>query len=146
MTEEKRKQTVREFLAAYEERDLEQALSFLSEDGAWVTPAGRYEGKDAVRRYFHWEFETVPSLTVTETGAGLVVEGNQAVVEHTLSGTVRGEPCEWPAICAYEFRDGKIQEVRAVYDRLTLIQQSSTGWLESRVVDLVASQSESGLE
>jgi hypothetical protein len=105
----------------------------------------KYVGKDEVRRYLAWEFETVPSLTISETGAGLMVQGNQALIEHTLAGTVRGEPCQWLAICAYEFEDGKIQEVRTVYDRLTLVQQSATGWLESKIVDVVVSQTESGI-
>jgi len=146
MTEEKRKKIVREFLAEYEQRNMEKALSYLTEDATWVTPVAKYEGKDKVQRYLAWEFETVPSLTITETGAGLMVQGSQALIEHTLAGTVRGEPCQWLAVCAYEFENGKIQEVRTVYDRLTLVQQSATGWLESKIVDLVASQTESGLQ
>ena len=146
MTEEQHEKIVREFLAEYERRNMEKALAYLTEDATWVTPAARYEGKDAVRRYLAWESDTVPSLTITEAGAGLMVQGNQAVIEHTLAGIVRGEPCEWLAICAYEFKDGKIREVRTVYDRLTLVQQSATGWLESKIVNAVASQTESGLE
>ena len=144
MTEEKRK-IVREFLAEYEKRNMEKALAYLTDTASWVTPVAKYEGKDEVRRCLAWEFETVPSLTINETGAGLMIEGNQALIEHTLAGTVRGEPCQWLAMCAYEFGDGKIQEVRTVYDRLTLVQQSTTGWLESKIVDAVASQTESGL-
>jgi ketosteroid isomerase-like protein len=145
MTEEKRKNIVREFLAAYQGRNMEKALAYLTDDATWVTPAAQYEGKDEVRRYLAWEFDTVPSLTITEAEAGLMVQGDQALIEHTLAGTVRGEPCQWLAICAYEFEDGKIQEVRTVYDRLTLVQQSATGWLESKIVNAVASQTESGL-
>ena len=145
MNEEKRKNTVRKFLAALEERDVDEVLAFLTDDATWVTPAAKYEGKDAARRYLAWEFETVPSLTINETGAGLMVQDNRALIEHTLAGTIRGEPCQWLAICAYEFEDGKIQEVRTVYDRLTLVQQSATGWLESKIVDAVASQTESGI-
>lgn len=146
MAEGKRKNIVREFLAAFEKRDMEKALAYLTDDATWVTPAAKYEGKDVVRRYLAWEFETVPSLTINETGAGLMVQGNQALIEHTLAGTIRGEPCEWLGMCAYEFRDGKIQEVRGVFDRMTLLQQSATGWLESKIVNAVASQTESGLE
>jgi ketosteroid isomerase-like protein len=145
MNEEKRKNTVRKFLAALEERDVEEVLAFLTDDATWITPAAKHEGKDAVRRYLAWEFETVPSLSISETGAGLMVQGNQALIEHTLAGTIRGEPCEWLGMCAYEFCDGKIQEVRTVFDRLTLVQQSATGWLETKMVDAVASQTESGL-
>jgi ketosteroid isomerase-like protein len=146
MTEEEYKNIVREFLAALEERDIEKVLSFLAEDAAWTTPAGTYRGKAAMRRYLAWEFEMVPSLTVTETGVGLMVQGNQALIEHTLAGPIRGEPCEWLGMCAYEFENGKIRALRTVYDRLSLLQQSATGWLESKIVDLVASQAESGLE
>ena len=63
-----------------------------------------------------------------------------------LARTTVGEPCEWLGMCTYEFRDGKIQEVRTAYDRLTLIQQLTTGWLERKIVDAVARQAESGLQ
>ncbi len=49
-------------------------------------------------------------------------------------------------MCAYEFEDGKIQEVRTVHDWLTLLQQSATDWLESRIVNVVASPTESRLQ
>jgi hypothetical protein len=75
-----------------------------------------------------------------------MVQGKQALIEHTLAGPIRGEPCEWLGMCAYEFEDSKIQTLRTVYDRLSLVQQSATGWLESKIVDLVASQAENGLE
>lgn len=146
MSRQQKEAMVRDVLAALEERDVEKTLSFLTDDVTWVTPAGKYESKPAVRRYLTWEFELVPTLAITETGAGLIVQDDQAVVEHTLTGTIRGEQCEWLGMCGYEFRDGKIGSVRTVYDRLTLLQQSSTGWLESKIVDLVASQAESGLE
>ncbi len=146
MTEEERKSIVRQFLAAFAERDIEKALAFLTEDATWITPGGRYEGKPAVRRYMAWEAKSVPTLTITETGAGLMVQGDQALIEHTLAGTIRGEPCEWLGMCAYEFRNSKIQEVRTVFDRMALLQQSATGWLESKIVDAVARPTESGLE
>jgi ketosteroid isomerase-like protein len=138
------KGAVREFLTAFSARDAEKALAFLTDDATWVTPAAKYQGKQAIGRYLDWEFDVVPTLTITETGAGLMVQGNQALIEHTLAGTVRGEPCQWLGMCAYEFRDGKIQEMRTVFDRMTLVQQSATGWLESKIVDAVASQTESG--
>jgi ketosteroid isomerase-like protein len=146
VTEETIKNTIRAFLAALSARELEKTLSFLAEDATWVTPASRFKGKAAVRRYLAWEFEMVPALTITETGAGLMVEGNQALIEHAMTGTIRGKRCQWLGMCAYEFRDGKIREMRAVYDRLTLAQQSTTGWLASKIVGAVAGQVESGLD
>jgi hypothetical protein len=137
--------TVRDFLTALEQRNPEKTLSFLAEDATWTTPAATYTGKEVIRRYLTWEFEMVPSLTITETGTGLMVRGNQALIEHILAGTVRGERCEWLSMCAYKFDTGHIQEMRTVFDRLSLLQQSATGWLESKVVDLVASQTESNL-
>jgi hypothetical protein len=48
-------------------------------------------------------------------------------------------------MCAHKFEAGKLQALRTVYDRLSLLEQSATGWLKSKVVDLQASQAESGL-
>ena len=44
-------------------------------------------------------------------------------------------------MCAYEFRDGKIREVRTVYDRLSLLQQSATGCGDRRQSPVLAEYS-----
>ncbi len=135
---------VRDFLAAFEDRDIERCLSFFTEDATWVTPAGTFQGKAALRHYLTAETQMVPSLKVTETGIGLLVEGNQAAIEHEIEGAVQGKQCRWLAMCAYAFKDGKIQRLSTVYDRLSLLQDAADGWLQEKLVNLMVKQSESG--
>lgn len=139
-------QLVRDFLAVLEERNVEKTVAFLTDDATWVTPAATYKGKQVIRRYLSWEFKTVPVLSVTETGVGLMVAGNRAIIEHQLTGMIRGKSCTWLAMCAYEFRDDKIRKLRTVYDRLSLAQETASGWLQRTIVNAVASQTESGVQ
>jgi uncharacterized protein YaiE (UPF0345 family) len=81
----------------------------------------------------------------TETGIGILVQGDQAVFEHALSGTYEGEKVEWLALCVYEFSGGKIQQMRTVSDRLSILQQAAKGWLEETVVSSLVNRAEKGL-
>jgi ketosteroid isomerase-like protein len=137
--------TVREYLAAFETRDMERILSFFAEDATWITPAGTFRGKAALRRYLAAEAQMVPSVKITETGIGLVVQGNQAAIEHEIEGPVQGKTCTWLALCAYEFEDGKIQRLSTVYDRLSILQDAADGWVQEKVVNMMVKQAEKGL-
>jgi predicted ester cyclase len=59
-----------------------------------------------------------------ETGLfsfGILAQGDQAVFEAIFAGTLEGEKVAWLAQCVYEFSGGKIQHMRAVYDRLSIL-------------------------
>ena len=45
-------------------------------------------------------------------------------------------------MCAYEFSDGKIKEVRAAFDRLSLAQQAAKGWLPKMLVNFIVKKME----
>ncbi len=81
-------------------------------------------------------------MTATETGNGIIVEGNKAFFEHIIAATVQGRRAEVLAMCAYEFSDGKIKEVRAAFDRLSLAQQAAKGWLPKMLVNFIVKQME----
>ena len=50
MSEEKIVNIIRDFVEVYMKRDVEQTLSFLTEDVVWVQPEGTFKGKAEVRR------------------------------------------------------------------------------------------------
>ena len=62
---------------------------------------------------------------VTETGIGIITQGDTGVIEHKLSGTSNGMKWESPAVCIYEFKNGKIANVRAFYD--AIVSSSTSG-------------------
>jgi ketosteroid isomerase-like protein len=136
---------VREYLAAFEDRDVEKILSFFAPDATWITPAGTFRGTAELRRYLTAETQMLPSVKVTETGMGLVAQGNRVAIEHEIEGPVQGKMCTWLAMCAYEFNDGKIQRLSTVYDRLSILQDAADGWLQKRLVNAMVNQAEHGL-
>lgn len=145
MSEAKIKSAMHDFLNALTERDVEKALSFCTEDAAWVTPQGTFKGKGELKRYVTWLNQTTPDLKITETGIGIVAQGNNGVYEHVLSGTFEGMKWEILAMCAYEFSEEKIQNIRTVYDRLWMAKQVVKGMLAKKAVNSIINAAEKGL-
>ena len=147
MVEEKIAGIMRDFVKTMAKGDVERTLSFFTEDGVWVTPNGTFKNKKELRRYVTWMSKSMSDTKVTETGNRIITHGNRAFYEHVISGTIEGVKVEGLALCAYEFKDGKIKETRTVWDRLSMSQQvaSGKGWLAKWLVNLVVKQAEKGL-
>jgi ketosteroid isomerase-like protein len=144
MSEETIKTLMRDALGAIVTGDVDKALTFFAADPTWVTPEGTFQGLQEVRRYLSWMAQ-IPDLTYTETGIGIVVHGDQAAIEHIFEGTYEGTKCKWLAMCAWEFGDGKVQHLRTVYDRLSILDQAAKGWLEHTIVSSLVNRAEKGL-
>lgn len=144
MSDEKIASIMRDLIKTLEKGDVEKAVSFFTEDGVLVTPDGTFKGKEELKRYWTVFFQNMRDVTVTECGNGIIVQGNKAFYEHVLAGTIEGKRAEGLAMCAYEFSDDKIKEVRAVYDRLLMAKQAAKG-LGKWMVNMIVKQAEKGL-
>jgi uncharacterized protein (TIGR02246 family) len=136
---------VREFVAALHERDLDRVLSMYAEDADLVAPDGTYKGKEEIKRYWTWVFETNSALTFTDSGIGIMVQGNKAVYEHLVSGTTKGIKWQRPTLGVYEFNEGRVQHHRMVYDRLVPVKQAARGRLARTIVNSIAKRVGKGL-
>ena len=145
MAEEKIPEIMREFVGTMASGDVEKTLSFLTDDATWVAPAGTFTGTADLRRIMTWMAESMEDMTITESGLGIIAQGDKAFFEHVIGGTMEGQRCEVLAICAYEFAGDKIQNVRTTFDRLSMAQQAAKGWLPKWVVGKVVGQAQKGL-
>jgi ketosteroid isomerase-like protein len=82
---------------------------------------------------------------VTETGIGIITQGDTGVIEHNLSGIYNGMKWESPTVCIYDFKNGKIANVRAFYDGLSQAQQAAKGMFARWAVNAVVNGSRKGL-
>jgi ketosteroid isomerase-like protein len=146
MAGEEIKGMMRDFLKAVMEKDVDGALSLCTEDAVWVNPMGTFEGKSEIKRGVTWMNQTTPDMKVTETGIGIIAQGDTGVYEHILSGTIEGKAWEVLAMCVYEFSGAKIKNIRTVYDRLLLAQQVSKGVLAKSAVNAIVNNMEKGLK
>ena len=145
MNEEKIVSIMREFIESLEAADVEKSLSFFSEDGVWANPNGTFKGKKELRRYLTNSAHSMRDMKVSETGNKIIVQGNKVFYEHVIAVTIEDKRAEALTMCAYEFTDDKIQEVRTVYDRLLIAKQVAKGWLAKRLVNSIVKQAEKGL-
>jgi len=145
MSEEKLESIMRDFVQAAEKKDVEKALSFLAEDAVYVTPEGTFKGKEELKRYLTWLAQVSPETTIRDAGIGIMVKGNKAVFEHLIEGTYEGMKYQVPTLCVYEFSDDKIQNLRTVQDRLSIVKQVAKGWFARMVVNSIIKRAEKGL-
>ncbi len=136
---------MRNFKDAYNKKDLEESLSFFTEDADWVNPDGVFKGKEEIKNYFKWVFETVPDQKVIESGVKIIAEEDRAVYEHILEGSYEGMKYQILALCIYEFKGDKIQHVRTAYDRLSLAKQATKGKIAKTAVNSIINRMEKGL-
>jgi len=118
-------QVVVDFFKAFEQLDLERALSCLTEDCLHDDkPVGLHEGKAAIREFFAPQMGDLESfraeLKDTMSVGNLVM--NERVDWVELKG---GKQAQIPIMAAFEIRDGKIAVWRDYYDMASFQKQIS---------------------
>ena len=136
---------VRKLNEALSKGDIESLMSFYEEDATLLSPSGKFQGKDAIRRWWTWTFETWQNLTTTETEFGVMALGSKVAAEHTVEGIVGGVKVSIPIPCLYEFSGDKIRLHKMSFDRLSLAKQAAKGWFSKRLVGSIEAQMEKGL-
>ena len=136
---------MRNFKDAYNKKDLEESLSFFTEDADWVNPDGVFKGKEEIKSYLKWVFEIIPDHKIIESGVKIIAEEDRAVYEHILEGSYEGMKYQILGLCIYEFKEDKIKHVRAVYDRLSLAKQVAKGQIVKTAVNSIINRMEKGL-
>ncbi len=133
---------IREYEKAKADNDVEKAFSYLTDDAILVTPNGTFQGKEAIRSFLTNMAKDLKDTKVTETGNGIIVQGDKAFFERVVSGTFRGQPYKVLTVGMYEFSGNKIKAIRDVGDRLLVAQQAAKGWLPRTMINMIVKQME----
>lgn len=145
MSEEKIASVMHEFVEALVKKDVDKALACFADDASWKTNEGTFKGKSELKRYLTWLANTVSVQKMTEAGIGLLVKGDTAVYESDQEGTYEGTKYGVRVICIHEFKGEKFQNVRTIFDRISIAKQASKGWMTTRTVNAVVNRMEKGL-
>lgn len=113
-------ETLKAFLEAFNKHDLDEIMSFFSEDAVLDMPAGtqpwgqRAEGRDNVRALLAARFEQIPDVHYAYDEH--FVCGDRGASEWTLTGTtVDGQYLRVRGCDVYTFEDGKISRESAYW-------------------------------
>ena len=136
---------MRNFKDVYNKKDIEEILSFFTEDADWVNPDGVFKGKEEIKNHFKWGFEIIPDEKIIESGGQIIAEEDRAAYEHILEGSYEGMKYQILALGICEFKGDKIQHVRTVYDRLSLAKQLAKGKIAKTAVNSIINRMEKGL-
>ncbi len=112
---------VRNFLAAWKRSDLDELVSFISEDAVYTDgPRGTHHGIDAIKAELRSMLKTIPS-TIIDIKT-LVADGATVMTERVDNFEVQGKLFGLEVAAAFEVdENGKINRWREYYD-LTSIQ------------------------
>ncbi|MDT3436116.1 ester cyclase [Haloarcula sp. 1CSR25-25] len=129
-TESSNADTVRRYLRAFNERDLETLDDILADD---VVEHGIHEtlhGPEDVIEFLESHFERFPDYAGTTHA--MITEGDTVAVRYSATGTHKGEyldveptghEVEWTGMAMYRLTDEKISEVWVEENRLGLLEQ-----------------------
>ena len=118
-------QVVVDFFKAFERKDLEAALNYLTEDCVHDDkPVGIHAGKEEIRKFFAPQMKAMESfraeLKDTLSIGDMVM--NERVDTIELQGGKKGA---LPVMGAFEIREGKIAVWRDYYDMASFTKQIS---------------------
>ena len=129
-TQESHKDIVRQYLAAFNNRDREALSELLADDVVEHGIHETLEGQEEIMEFLDRHFDIFPDYSgTTET---MVAEGDTVTVRYTVSGTHSGEyldvqptgnAVEWTGMAMYRIEDDEIAEVWVEEDRLGLLEQ-----------------------
>jgi ketosteroid isomerase-like protein len=146
MTEQEIKDSIRGFFKAWTAGETKQAVSFFTEDAVCAFPRGIFKGTAEIEKYLAWVIKNTGDYKFAEAGIGIITRGDTAVDEHRLSGNSNGMKWELPGACVYEFKNGKIANMRGYYNVLFQAQQAAKGVIARWMVNAVVKASVKGLE
>jgi steroid delta-isomerase-like uncharacterized protein len=129
-TQESHKDIVRQYLAAFNNRDREALSELLADDVVEHGIHETLEGQEEIMEFLDRHFDIFPDYSgTTET---MVAEGDTVTVQYTVSGTHSGEyldvqptgnAAEWTGMAMYRIEDDEIAEIWIEEDRLGLLEQ-----------------------
>ena len=137
---------MREYVKAMADDEVEKALTLYTDDAVVTNPYGVFKGKDAIKGSLTAMARNMKNMKITETGNGIITQGDKTFFEHIITGTYQGKKFEFLAMCAYEFEGDKIKNVRTVFDRLLVAQQVAPGWLARSMVNMIVKQSDKSMK
>jgi limonene-1,2-epoxide hydrolase len=113
-------QVVRRFLAALKQSDVDELVSFFSDDAVWTDgPRGTYRGVDAIGAEIESQVQLVPSLIVEVKT--LAATGGIVMVERADTFETLGKSFDLEVVGVFEIDgDGKIARLRDYYDLTSL--------------------------
>lgn len=145
-------QRVERLRGAYEHRDVDQLMSLFSEDAELTAAPGTFRGTAEIRRFFEWDAQLSPTVTVRDVGAGVLVAGPTVVWERVLSLSYDDIPYDECAATLLEFDEhGLICRYRSYYDKLAVLDQITSGmtgvsgWFLKRMIRYLVAQGSKGL-
>jgi len=111
---------VRKYLAAWKRSDLDELVSFISDDAVFTDgPRGVHHGIDAIRAELETMVKVVPSTSVDIKK--LVASGGTVMVERVDNFKLGGKPFDLEVATVFDVDDnGRIKRWRDYYDLKSL--------------------------
>ena len=125
-------EVVRKFLAAWRRSDLDELVSFISDDAVYTDgPRGVHRGIDAIRAELRAMVKMIPSTTIDIKT--LVANGGTVMVERVDTFEIEDRPFDMDVAAVFEVdNDGRIKRWREYYDLNSIQDRVATAGIALR--------------
>jgi len=146
MTIEENRKILSDLHSAFNNRDLDKAMSLFADDASWIVmPGGTCYSKDEIKKYFEKIMKTYEKFNLRDIHPP-VVSGEMATHEYMIDAKLRNGPeGSVPSVVVAEFRSGQITQIRNYVDKLEAAKQMATGLVAKRAVAAVAKEVEANI-
>lgn len=116
---------VRDFLAAWKRSDLDELVSFISDDAVYTDgPRGTHSGIDAIKAELQSMLKLVPSTAIDVKA--LVANGDTVITERVDNFEVQGKSFGLEVAAVFKVdNDGRIEYWREYYDLASMLDRIS---------------------
>jgi limonene-1,2-epoxide hydrolase len=146
MSEDKYTSIILELAEAFETGDLNKMLSLFTTDIKYINPFGVFEGVTEAERFLRWNLDNVKTDRISQEGIGIVVQGDKAFFDHRVVCSINGAKADFLAMSSFEFSNGNIKLWRQLFDRLSVAEQTASGFLPQKTIGAIVREARKGLD
>jgi len=136
---------IRDLVYSLEKKEIDKTLSLFTDDATWFTAEGTFIGRDEIKRYLAWMSKTLTDMKFTDSGVGIIIQGDKAVYQTTYESTYEDIKIKVGNVCTYEFSGDRIKNHWIITDRLSVAKQAAKGPIARMAVNTIVSRIEKGL-
>jgi ketosteroid isomerase-like protein len=101
---------IHNYIHSLEEKNIEETLSYFTDDATWIIPQNKIKGKKEIEGYVLWLFKNIEELTFINDGIGVMAHGNKAIYQNILKATIKNNNVRIPTMFIFRLKENKFSK------------------------------------
>ena len=124
--DEKIKAIIENYISSFEEKNVEEVLSYFTDDASWIAPQFKLKGKNEIEEYIFWLFNNIEDINFIHDGIGIMVNEDKAVCQNIFKAKIGETRVRIPTMFIFRLRNNKFSNQWITNNWLELTENSPT--------------------